>query len=54
MGTMRKEYAHQVVVVPLFQCGEIDQEIEILYGRMVVEIINVLHPLLGFVRNQSR
>jgi hypothetical protein len=27
MGTMRREYAHRAIVVPLLQCGEIDQEI---------------------------
>jgi hypothetical protein len=30
------------------QCGEIDQKIEIMYGKMVVEVINVLCPFLGF------
>jgi len=32
MGTMRKEYALWVVVLPPLQCGEIDQEIKIMYG----------------------
>lgn len=50
MGTMKKEYAHQIIVVPPLQYGEFDQEIEILYGKMVVEVINVLCPFLGFAK----
>jgi hypothetical protein len=54
MKIMKREYACQVVVVPPLQCGEIDQEIEIMYGKMVVEIINVLHPFLGFAKSFFR
>ncbi len=53
MGTMRMEYDHQANVVPPLQCGEFDQEIDILYGRIVVEIINVLHHFLSFVKSFS-
>jgi hypothetical protein len=49
VGTMTRKYVHQVVVVLPLQCGEIDQEIEILYGKMVTKVINVLCPFLGFV-----
>ncbi len=49
MGTMTTEYVHRVIVVLPFQCGEIDQETEILYGKMVTKVINVLCLLLGFV-----
>jgi hypothetical protein len=38
---MRREYAHQVVLLLPLQCGQFDQEIEILYGRMD-KVINVL------------
>jgi len=31
MGTMKKEYAHQVVVLPM-QCGEFGQEIKKIYS----------------------
>ncbi len=49
-----REYVHRVVVVLPFQCGEIDQEIEILYGKMVTKVINVLCPFLGFVETFFR
>jgi hypothetical protein len=29
------------------QCGEFDQGIEILYGRMVIKVIDVLRRFLG-------
>jgi hypothetical protein len=48
MGMMKKEYAHQATIVPPLQYGEFDQEIEILYRKMVVEVINVLCHFLGF------
>jgi len=48
MKTMKKEYACRVVVVPPLQCGQIDQEIEIMYGKMATEVINLLHLFLGF------
>ncbi len=47
MKTM-KEYACWVAVVPPLQCGQIDREIEIMYGKMATEVINVLHFFLGF------
>ncbi len=50
MGRVKREYAHRAIVVPPLQCGEIHQEIEILYGKMVVEIINLLCPFLGFAK----
>ncbi len=50
VGTMKKEYAHQTTIVPPLQYGEFDQEIEILYGKMVVEVINVLCHFLGFAK----
>jgi hypothetical protein len=30
-------------------CGEFDTKLKILYGRMVLEVINVLELFLGFV-----
>jgi len=54
MGMMRKEYAHQTTIVLAQQCGEFDQEIEILYGRMVIEIIDVLHCFLGYAKTFSQ
>ncbi len=54
MGTMKNEYAHWGAIVLPFQCGEIDQEIEIMYGKMVIEIINVLHPFMGFIETFSQ
>jgi len=53
MGTMRKEYAHRTTIVPALQCGEFDQEIEILYGRMVIEVIDVLRCFLGYAKTFS-
>jgi hypothetical protein len=47
MRTMRREYACRVAIVPPLQCGEIHQKIEIMYGKMDVEVINVLHLILG-------
>jgi hypothetical protein len=32
MGTMKMKYYHQAIVVLQLQCGEFDQEIEILHG----------------------
>ncbi len=54
MGTMRKEYAHRTTIVPTLQCGEFDQGIEILYGRMVIEVIDVLCCFLGFAKTFSQ
>ncbi len=54
MGTMRKEYAHQTTIVNALQCGEFDQEIEILYGRMVIEVIDVLRHFLGYANTFSQ
>lgn len=53
MGTI-KEHARWGVVVFPFQCGEIDQEIEIMYDIMVVEIINVSLLFMGFVKTFSQ
>jgi hypothetical protein len=53
MGTMRMEYDRQTDVVPPFQCGEFDQEIDILYGRMAAKVINVLCHFLHFVESFS-
>jgi hypothetical protein len=30
-------------------CGEFEVELEILYGKMALEMINVLEPFLAFV-----
>jgi hypothetical protein len=46
--TMKKEYVRWTIIV-LLQCGEFDHKIKILHGKMVVKIINVLCPFLGFV-----
>jgi hypothetical protein len=48
------EYDHQLMLFPPLQCGEFDQKIEILYGRMDVKVINVLHPFLSFAKSFSR
>jgi hypothetical protein len=50
IGTMRREYAHQVLLLLPLQFGQFDQEIEILYGRMD-KIINVLCYFWGFCIN---
>ncbi len=53
MGTMRMEYDHRIDVVPPLQYGEFDQKIDILYGRMGTEVINVLRHVLSFVKSFS-
>jgi hypothetical protein len=50
MGTTKTKYDHWANIVPPYQCGEFDQEIEILYGNMVVEVINVLCHFLSFAK----
>jgi hypothetical protein len=54
MGTTRMKYDHQITIIPSLQCGEFDQEIEILYGIMVVEFISVLCHFLSFAKSFSR
>jgi hypothetical protein len=54
MRKMRKEYAHQTTIVLALQCGEIDQKLKILYGRMVIEVINVLCCFLGYAKTFSQ
>jgi len=34
-------------------CGEFEVELEILYGKMALEVINVLEPFLAFVMTFS-
>jgi hypothetical protein len=46
---MGKEYVFWIVVVAPFQCGEFNQDIKNLYGRMVIKIINMWQLFLGFV-----
>ncbi len=48
MGAMKKEYAHQASIVLPLQDGEFDQKIEIIYDKMVVKVLNMLCPFLGF------
>ncbi len=46
---MYREYqAHASLNLPLM-CGEFEAKLKILYGRMALEVINVLEPFLGFV-----
>ncbi len=47
---MKKEYARQSILVPPLQCGEFDQEIEILYSKMATKVINVTCLFLGFAK----
>jgi hypothetical protein len=44
MGMMKKDHAHQTYVIPPLKCGEFDRQINILYGRMVAKVINMLCP----------
>jgi hypothetical protein len=48
------EYDRQIDVGLPLQCGEFDQEIDILYGRMATTIINVLCHFLSFVKSFSQ
>ncbi len=54
MGTTRTKYDYRTITIPPLQCGEFDQQIEILYGRMVVEVINVLCHFLSFTGSFSQ
>jgi hypothetical protein len=40
----------ELLLFPPLQCDEFDQKIEILYGRMAVKVINMLHPFLTFAK----
>ncbi len=45
---MYREYqAHASLNLPLM-CGEFEAKLEILYGRMALEVINVLEPFMAF------
>jgi hypothetical protein len=48
------KYDCQAPIVPPLQYGEFDQEIEILYGTMVIEIINELYLFLSFAESFSQ
>jgi hypothetical protein len=54
MRMMKKEYAHQAILVPPLQCGEFDQKIKNLYNKMVTKVINVMCPFLGFAKTFSQ
>jgi hypothetical protein len=41
---LKAKYQARVVVNPPLVCGEFDQELEILYAKMGLEVINVLNP----------
>jgi hypothetical protein len=34
-------------------CGEFDTKLEILYGRIMLEVINVLEPFLDFTMTSN-
>lgn len=51
---MKKEYARQAILILPLQCGEFDQEIEILYNKMATNIINVMCSFLGFAETFSQ
>jgi len=46
---LQVEYQVQVLVNSLLACGEFDQELEILYAKIALEVINVLDLCLAFV-----
>jgi hypothetical protein len=46
---LRVNYNHHVVQVPPLAYGTIDDELEILYGHIVVEKVGVLAPFLSFL-----
>jgi len=48
---LRVNYNHHVVQVPPLAYGTIDDELEILYGHMVVEKVGVLAPFLSFLES---
>jgi hypothetical protein len=48
---LKVNYNHQVVQVPPLAYDTIDDELEILYGHMVVEKVGVLAPFLLFLES---
>jgi hypothetical protein len=48
---LRANYNHQVVQVPPLAYGTIDDELEILYGHMIVKKVGVLAPFLSFLES---
>jgi hypothetical protein len=46
---MHREYQARALLNLPLMCGEFEVELEILYGRMALEVINVLEPFLTFV-----
>jgi hypothetical protein len=51
MGMMKKIYTHWIVLVLPLKCEEFDQEISILYGKMVEKSTNMICFFLGFAKN---
>jgi hypothetical protein len=46
---MHKDYQAHTSLNPPLICGEFDTKIKLLYGKMALEVINVLEPFQAFV-----
>jgi hypothetical protein len=46
---MHREYPVRASLNLPLMCGKFEAKLEILYGRMAFEVINVLKPFMAFV-----
>jgi len=50
---MHKDYQTHTLRNPPLICGEFDIELKLLYGKMALEVINVLEPFQAFVMTSN-
>ncbi len=50
---MHKDYQAHTSLNPPLICGEFDKELKLLYGKMALEVINVLEPFQAFAMTSN-
>ena len=51
---LQNEYDRRLLAVPTLRCGQMDSELQLLYGRMAFESIEVIKPCLAFAVDFTR